>query len=65
MNTIEGLIIIGLGAAVIAMICWGGFIEGEDQATRRLQTEAVKRGHAYWQVDEEGKTEFRWKEKAP
>lgn len=30
--------------------------------TRYHRTEAVKRGHAYWHVNENGTTEFKWKE---
>lgn len=27
-----------------------------------FQNKAIKRGHAYWHVNEDGSTEFRWKE---
>ena len=27
-----------------------------------LKTEAVKLGHAYWEVEHDGVTEFKWKE---
>lgn len=48
-----GLILIGLVLGVIL---------GVKATIAVYHPELVKRGHAYWHVNEDGTTEFKWKE---
>ena len=56
----EVLAVFVVGFAIGGLACG---LAGVAHERSRLQTEAVKQGHAEWiVVDGQGSTEFRWKE---
>lgn len=56
----------GLGIALFVLLfCIGLVVAGHNTATRQIQHEAIRLGHAEWVADKDGQPVFRWKERAP
>lgn len=55
----EGAMI--LPCIMAGVVAWLAFWAGSIKGRREIEDEAVLRAHARWHMDENGKTELRWK----
>lgn len=46
---------------ILVFLSITGFVRG----TEKLQQEAIRKGHAEWVADSEGRAQFKWKEAKP